>query len=157
MAEKSVLNSLTTCRRAVGKAAAAASEAAAAEAETPLLPVPESAFAACWIAGQPAPIPLQSEVGQRYVEVFRCNKKWLQKACSEVYPENRREASVPLLESFLQARPLVNGSLLDRLGPGHCVRDVYSTQDHLTVEYRPTVTWTLEGVQVTEAVHGTRM
>ena len=64
VAEKSGLNSLTTCRRAVGKAAAAASGAAAAEAETPLLVVLESAFTACWIAGQLVPIPLQSEVSE---------------------------------------------------------------------------------------------
>ena len=41
VAEKSVLNSLTSCRRAVGQAIAAASGAAAAGAETLLLLAPE--------------------------------------------------------------------------------------------------------------------
>ena len=140
-----------------GEATAAASGAAVAEAETPLEPVPESAFTASWMAGQPAPIPFETEVGQRHVEVFRTSKKWFRKAQSEVDPELKLEVSESLLESFLQARPLLKGPLLERLGQGRCVRDVYSAQDHLTVEYRPAASWNLEGVKVAEGVHGTMM
>ena len=89
--------------------------------------------------------------------MFTTNKKWLRKAQSEVDPELKLKASLSLLESFLRARPLLHGSLLERLGQGRCVPDVYSTQGHLTVEYRPAVSWNLEGVEVAEGVHGTRM
>ena len=115
----------------------------------------EFSFIAFWKPGSPAPIPSRQETRQRTVLWWPMSKHRRKLALAETYAGEKRYPTVELLESFLAARPHPQGTLLDYLGRGVQVRDIYSKQNHLTVTFWLPRSTALEDAEATHEVHGT--